>query len=576
MPIESANWSAAQSSAQYRAIAWLRWRIFINNLRRKGSSGDLIARILIIPFAVVVIILPTAGAGFGGWYFAQDGHLERIAFILWGAFAFCQFLNLQLGQPGSTFDPTQLIRFPLPASRYTAIRLFFGVLSPANISSVCIALAVAVGVTVELPQLWAYTFVALLVFAAANILFNRMLFAWIDRWLSTRRAREIFTGFIFVSALSFQWLQFTFNPALNHNRQFHSAAEAANVANAQHNLDAAAHVYDKVWPWLAGFPPNLTGTALKNAHSANALHALTDILLCALWAALFYMVFAWRTGTEYRGENFSDQANAVAKEPVAPATRAGTIAPTMASTTVASTSRYAPLLGIFGKEFLTIRRNTGVFYGVLAPLVLVFIFSFKLAVRSHAPWLFPAAMAYALMGVVPLCYNSFGLEGPGCQFYFMAPVKLRDVFLAKNLINIALATVDILLVYVVISYVASFPSLRMTVAALLWAAAMLLISMTIGNRRSITAAKKIEAGRSMSKQASPMSSLISFVLLLAGASIGAGLYLAETKLHITWILVPVLAIMAGAAWIFYRAGLSNIDRYAFENREKLFAELCKQ
>jgi ABC-2 type transport system permease protein len=180
------------------------------------------------------------------------------------------------------------------------------------------------------------------------------------------------------------------------------------------------------------------------------------------------------------------------------------------------------------------------------------------------------------MGVVPLCYNTFGLEGAGCQFYFMAPVRMRDVFLAKNLISSALAVVDILLVYVVISYVTSFPTLRMTVAGLLWAAAVLLVSMTVGNRRSITAAKKIESGRTSSKQASPMSSLISFVLLLAGASIGAGLYLAETKLHITWILVPALAVMAAAAWIVYRSGLSTIDRYAFENREQLFAELCKQ
>ena len=576
MPTEANIWSAAQSSAQYRAIAWLRWRIFLNNFRRKGSTGDLVARILIIPFAIVILILPTAGAGFGAWYFAHSEHLERIAWILWGAFALCQFLNLQLGQPGTTFDPTQLIRFPLPASRYTTVRLFFGLLSPANIASVCIALSMAIGITVALPDLWLYTFVALFIFAATNLLFNRMLFAWIDRWLSTRRAREIFTGLIFVFALGGQWVNFTFNPAFNSHHNLHTAADAADVAAAQQHLDAADRIYAKVWPWLAGFPPNLTGSALSYAHSANTLHALIDILFCALFAVFFYMVFAWRTGTEYRGENFSDQANGIAKQPLAPIARAGTLAPTLASASAAPPSRFAPVLAIFSKEFLVIRRNTGVFYGLLAPLVLVFIFAFKVAARSHAPWIFPAAMAYALMGVVPLCYNAFGLEGPGCQFYFMAPVRLRDVFLAKNLISTALAALDILLVYAVISYVASRPSLRITIAGLLWAAAILLVSMTIGNRRSITAAKKVEAGRTASKQASPMSSLISFLVILAGAAIGAALYSAETMLNISWILVPALAVMAAAAWLFYRSGLSTIDRYAFENREQLFAELCKQ
>jgi ABC-2 type transport system permease protein len=450
-------------------------------------------------------------------------------------------------------------------------------LSPANISAVCIALAVAVGVTVVLPGLWLYTFLALFAFAAANILFNRMLFSWIDRWLSTRRAREIFTGFIFVFALGIQWLNFTFNPTFSRHRN-HPEQSAAAVAAAQHNLNAASHLYDKLWPWLTAFPPNLTASALAYANSANTLHALADILLCALFAVAFYMVFAWRTRTEYRGENFSDIANAVAKQPLAPAARPATLAPTLASasTTAAPPSRFAPMFGIFGKEFLTMRRNTGMFYGLLAPLVLVLLFSFKMASRSHAPWLFPAAMAYALMGIAPLNYNVFGLEGPGCQFYFMAPVSMRDVFVAKNLITLALAVIDILIVFIVISSTSSLPSPRMTIAGLLWAAAILLVTMAIGNRRSITSSKKIESGRSASKQASPLSGLISFLVLVSGAAVGAGLYLAEIYLHTTLILVPALALAAGAAWIFYRAGLTTIDRYAFENREQLFAELCKQ
>ena len=63
MPTETANWSPAQSSAQYRAIAWLRWRIAINQFRRKGSTGDLLARFIIVPFAAVVLVGPTVGAG---------------------------------------------------------------------------------------------------------------------------------------------------------------------------------------------------------------------------------------------------------------------------------------------------------------------------------------------------------------------------------------------------------------------------------------------------------------------------------------------------------------------------------
>jgi len=582
MPTETANWSPAQTTAQYRAIAWLRWRIFINQFRRKGSAGELAARIIVVPVAAVILILPTLGAGVGAWYFAHSGHLDRIALILWGAFAFCQFLNLQLGQPGTTFDPTQLIRFPLRVSDYTAVRLFFGVLSPSNISAVCIALAVAVGVTVALPQLAAYAFLALLLFAAANVLFSRMLFAWVDRWLSTRRAREIFTALIFTFSIGIQWVNLTFNPAYNHH-----GAHSSNLSTEK--LESLTRLYHQVMPWLVGFPPNLTASALLAAHTAAHLHFVIDTLACALYAAVFYAIFAWRTRVEYRGENLSDQANAVAKPAATLPEQAASLRmdsiqlaplradsiPAPAASSEAATQR--GILGaLLGKEFLTLRRNTGIAYGVLAPVFLVFIFAFKLAAGKHYPWLFPAATAYALMGIVPLTYNSFGLEGAGVQFHFLAPVRMRSVILAKNLMSFALAVLDLTLVFVVIAYVSGVPTPRMTAAGILWAAAMLLISLTIGNRRSITAPKKIESGRSASKQASPLSQLMSFVVLITGAGVGALLFYAEHWLHINWLVVPVFAVAAIAAFFAYSSSLNTIDQYAFDNREQLFEELCKK
>jgi len=571
---ESANSYPVQSNAQYRAVAWLRWRIFLNQFRRKGSKGDLAARIIVIPFAAVVLIAPTIAAGFFAGYFAHAGQLEHIAWILWAAFLFCQFLSIQLGQPGTTFDPTQLIRFPLSPSSYTAIRLFFGLLAPANVSAVCIALAVAIGITVILPQLWAYTFTALFLFATANVLFSRMLFAWIDRWLSTRRAREIFTAFIFIGSLGFQWLNLTFNPTYNHDSHGHASAELA-----QQKLNAFSHLYQHVLPWIAGLPPNLTASALQAAQNASHLRYLIDILCCALYSVAFYAIFAWRTRVEYRGENLSDQANAVAKPTIA-ATRSTV---TFRAGSIPATSALSPanaqqnMLGLLmGKEFLTIRRNTGLFYGLIAPIVLVFIFAFKMGTGNHYPWIFPVAAAYALMGIVPLAYNAFGLEGAGVQFHFLAPVPMRTIILSKNLMTFALAALDIILVFVVISYVSGVPSLRMTIIAILWASAMLFLSLTIGNRRSITAPKKIEPGRSSSKQASPLSSLISFAILVAGVCVGAALYLAEQWYDINWLLVPVITAAAVAAFLVYRRSLDTIDQFAFDNREKLFAELCKQ
>jgi ABC-2 type transport system permease protein len=572
-----ARWSSKQSRAQYTAIACLRWRIFINGFRRKGGAGELTARIAVLPLGAAMVLAPTVGAGFAAWYFASNGRLDRIAWLLWGTFALCQFLNIQIGQPGTTFDPTQLIRFPLRVRNYIAIRLFFGLLGLANLLGTLIALAIVVGTTVAIPSLLLYALVALAVFATTNILFSRMVFAWVDRWLSTRRAREVFTAIIFIVSMGIQWANFTFNPAYNR----HHRHGQQNLSPDK--LNAAMRLYHRVLPYLSDFPPNLTSSALASAHQGRRLLFFGLTLGCALYAAAFFAIFAWRTTTEYSGENFSDQANGVSSRAVKSVARLHTAARPAPALSIALTQ---PQRGTFGlssavaavldKEWLTIRRNTGVFYGLIAPLVIVFLFVFKSASGNNAPWIFPAALAYAMVGLAPLAYNSFGLEGTGAQFYFLAPVRLRDVFLAKNLMNFILAMLEIAMVFAVITCVTTPPSIKMTVAAMLWITATMLFSMTVGNHRSITAPKKIETGRAAAKQASPLSALLSIGVLLVSAALGAALITIESYFKTHWILLPALLMLAAASLFVYRNGLRTIDRFTLDHREELFDELCKK
>ena len=130
-----------------------RLRILRNGLRRKGGMGDVLATIVMVPIFAAVLIGPAVGSGFLAWYFAHRGDFVFIAAILWGIFILCQLASIQLGQPGTTFDPTQLIRFPLSFPGYAAIRVFFGLISPANAISTFMSLAVAIGVTAAVPSL---------------------------------------------------------------------------------------------------------------------------------------------------------------------------------------------------------------------------------------------------------------------------------------------------------------------------------------------------------------------------------------------------------------------------------------
>jgi ABC-2 type transport system permease protein len=566
-------WTAQQTAAQFRAIAWLRWRILANGFRRKGGAGELAGRILILPMLSGVALLPTLGAGFAAWYFAAHGELARVSWLLWAAFILCQLLNINLGRPGTTFDPNELIRFPVRLHNFVAIRLFFGLLAPANVIVSLISLAIAVGVGVAQPSLCVYAVIALAVFAAVNVLFTRMVFAWVDRWLSTRRAREVFTLLIFTVSMGFQWANVTFNPAYNHHHH-------GSHAISQQSVGAALHAYHRVQPLLAYLPPELTGSALTAAQHGRPFAFAGYVFATVLFAAAFLAIFTLRMRTEFRGEVLSDTANAVAPlrktKSLATVPAVGRRQPTESVASLDVRPLRSAVGVLLGKELLYVRRNTGLLYSLIVPVVMVFLFAGRMSMRGSSTWIVPIAVAYTLLSVMPLSYNSFGLEGVGAQFYFLAPVRLRDVFLAKNILAVALALVEIVVVLVVILYLSGRPPVQIIAASLLWAGATLLIGLTLGNLRSVSAPKRIEFSRAAGKQASSVSALISMGVLVVLAGFGAGVLVAARLLHVNWILLPAFTALLAAGMVVYVVGLRGVERYALNHREEMFTELSKK
>jgi|GEM_PF-666114 len=580
-------WTSAQTRAQFSAIAWLRWRILANSFRRKGSTGELIVLIITYPIAACLALAPILGSGFGAYLFTTHNHLSRISWLLWAIFILCQLLNIQLGQPGTTFDPTQLIRFPMRLRNYTVVLLFFGLLSPANVTGTLMSLAVAAGIIVAAPSLWLYALIALAVFAATNVLFSRMIFAWIDRWLSTRRAREVFTAIIFAGSLGIQWANFKFNPAYNHHQVHTHNISQQRVA--QQHIEWIGHLYQHAQPWLAAMPPELASNSLIKA-TQHALPAFAGYTLAAaLYGALFFLIFALRMRTEFRGENLSDAARAAPPKPAkrtalepaatqAPTSFAPAVNDAEATPATTPTDGTSSLIAtIIGKEILYVRRNTGILYGLIMPIFLVLIFVSKFAARSGSSlWVFPAAVAYTLLAICPLSYNSFGFEAAGAQLYFLAPIRLRDVFLAKNLLNFLMGMFEIALIFAIVTYMAGLPSLKIALASTLWAIGTMAINLVLGNRRSLSNPKRIDVQKMSRRQASQLSAFISMGILLVSAGLAAGLYGLCFWLHQMGALVPLFAIFAAVCVGLYLRFLNSIDRYALDHREELFAELCKQ
>ncbi len=563
---------ARLSWAQFRAIAWLRWRILANSFRRKGGAGELIGRILVLPIAAGVALAPTALAGFFAWAAFAGGSPQHLSLVLWGAFAITQLFNLNLGQPGTTFDPTELIRFPVALPSYVLVRLCFGLLSPANLIVTLMSVAVFVGVTIARPALWPWTLAATAAFALANVLFSRLIFAWIDRWLSTRRARELFTGFIFVGSLALQYLNVNYNPGFNHGRSHGFTPQ---------RLRSVQTALDHLHPWLRWLPPELTSASIIAAARGRFQMSVLDVALVLAYATVFLLAYALRMRTEYRGENLSDAANAVR-----PASRRADPARTIALSpgtelrpNAATQSRtwlpgsFAPL---FRKELLYLRRNTGLLYGVVAPTVMVFLFAGRLSMRGGSHWILLMAVSYALLGLAPMSYNTFGLEGPGAQFYFMAPVPMRDVFLAKNAMQFLLAMVEVCAVIAIVIYVTGTPQVDDVLFVLLWATATLLLNTSLGNLRSLSAPKKVNPGRSLNRAQSQVSAWIAIGLLAGSGGVGAGLQFLSTYLHLRWLGLCLMGAFAVGGLVAYTQGLRGIEAYAMDHRDTLFEELGKK
>ena len=561
--------NAIPASTQFRAVAQLRWQLFRNGLRREGGKGELAARIIAFPLMAGLIILPVAGSFAAGWAIASPGGSLRYLLPLFTAiFALQIVVSINVSPPGLSFDPNSLIRFPLNFTRFLVLRILLGLLSASTIVGTLSYLAAATAVAWRLPHLAAVAFAAALLIALTAMLLIRMVFAWVDRWLSTRRARELFTVFIFIFSLGFQYINVTFNGLGHHSNR---AQQAARIAAAQ-------RTYHFIQPVLFATPPGLAGNSILHAARGATTPAVLDLAGLILTGALCLAVFAWRMQREYRGENLSEAGPRAAAQKLPAPDHHTALTPAHPSRPLiqASPSTIPPvILASLQKEFLYIRRNTSQFYGLVAPLAMIFILAGRLGSMSRSGFVFPIAALYSMLGIAALSYNTLGLDGAGVQLYFYAPVSFRSVILAKNIFGFLVNLLQIVLLCVVLSFTAGLPTAWTLASTITWLVFVILVNVTVGNRRSLTAPKRIDPGKLNRKQASQLSALLSLAIVLAAGALGAGLLLLARFLGKLWLPVPVLLVLAAAALGLYLAGLRRIDALALKHRETLIEELTK-
>ena len=450
------RWTTAQSRAQFVALAKLRWCIFRNAFRRKGGTGELVARVILFPIIGVVAIGPIIGSGIGAYFIVSSDRLAMLPILTWAIFALWMLVVLNVSPPGLSFDINTIIRFPLSFLRYLTARLFFGLLSATNVIGTLALIAADIGIIIAKPSLALWSTLLLATFALANIFFVRMILVWVERWLSTRRAREIFTALILFASLGFQYLNLHFNPGMQgRHHRYQTSTHLPLLLNIFHHF---------VQPVAALLPPGLTASSIIHFGTGHLLAAIVPFFGLIAFGALFFGIYAWRMHREFRGENLSEttQSNQSRSQRGTALTRA-TVATSPTPVVAASTTIFGlnnTVVACLQKEFIYLRRNINQLYGFIVPIFMVFLFAGRMtASERFGDFVFPIAIAYSIFGVSVLAYNALGMDGTGVQFYFLSPTRLRDVFLAKNLMGFMLSFVELVVIFAVISFIAHPPEI---------------------------------------------------------------------------------------------------------------------
>jgi ABC-2 type transport system permease protein len=561
---ESKSWTASQSRGQFAALAYLRWCLFRNAFRRKGNVSELVSRIIFFPIIGIVAFGPIVSCGFAGYYIVSSGHLAMLPLLTWGIFILWQLVSINIAQPNLSFDINVILRFPLGFSRYLAARLIFGLLSASNVIGTLSLIAADIGIGIAQPSLLPWSTLLLAIYAVTNIIFTRMIFAWIDRWLSTRRAREVLTAFVLFASLGFQYLNVTLNPGLQGSHHRHASSHLPFFLKLLHRLQ----------PIATFLPPGLTSLSITSFAQGRSVFATASLIGLITFGSLSFAIYAWRMRREFHGELLSELNTSKPPTPRStPQVAFQPIAPTSEPSTFGLRPAVAASLQ---KEFIYLRRNTNQLYGFVAPIFMVFLFASRMgATGRFGTYLFPVAVSYAILAASILSYNSLGVDGAGIQLYFLAPISLRDVFLAKNIIGFLLNLIELVLIFAVITFVAHPPSIIVGLATCCWLLFATFTNAAAGNLRSISAPKKVDLGKVGRKQMSQFSALIALGIFLGCFAIGCGVIALASFLDRPWLMIPIFLALAAAAFVFYQQVLNRLDAKALLHRQDLAEELCK-
>lgn len=564
-----------QARAQYRAMAVLRWHIFVNGLRSKLGAVELGVRTVMYLLYAGLGMGAGAMLGVGAYFVVSDREWPFLPVLFWALCILWQTIPVMLASLQEQFDLGILLRFPVGFGSYFLLYTVFGLVDVSTMLGVICCVGVWAGITAARPELFAWTAIGLAIFALFNILLARTIFAWVDRWLAQRKTREIVGAIFMLLLLSLQLL----NPALHQRRH-------QRHLTPQERYEEYQKVTAEFLPWLKTIqaverwlPPGLAARAVKEADEARPLAGLGSLTLLGLYSLTVGGALASRLRGEYRGENLGQapkRSKAVTNKGSDLSNKAVPAGREARRRLVGS----GPVVAMMEKDLRSLLRTLPLLWALGMPVLMVFIFAsvFRNSGSSAAStfsFALPLCVAYALLGFTQLFYNSLGAEGAGIQLLFLSPTPIRTVLLAKNLFHSALFLLDALLAAAITTLRLGLPDGTTLAATAAWLLFALPCNLAAGNIFSLTMPHRINPGRISRQRGSQANALFSLLVQLAVLGAGAAVFGLCWALERLWLAVPVFLVLAAAAFFVWLRVLRNVDGIASQRKDDLIATLMK-
>ena len=395
--------------------------------------------------------------------------------------------------------------------------------------------------------------IASALFILVNVTLERLVGSWLEKILAKRRAREVLVGLFVLSMVSMNFL----NPAL---QQWGNRGTRPGFAHLA--------------PYVSWLPGSLIGNAIAAASDGDSQALLVTVAGLLVWLGATSGLLWLRYHAQYLGEEQSETA--------APsAAKRGTHRQTSSSGVPGFLS--PPVAGVMRKEFHYLTRNGFSFIALILPPVMVMFFSMQFAgthsqLNDHglAPQtFFPLAMAYLILILLSPAYNSFAFEGQGIQSYFMAPVRMRDILVGKNLFLVCVVAIELTISLGILVWRIGFPGLPLFVSTIAAAAFAVVGQLTIANWSALSFPKKMEIGKMKGQRNSGVAVWTAFGAQILIGGIATFVLLAGRWFGNAWLPPVVFAGLTAAALGGYVASLEPLSNLAERKKELLIETFCR-